>query len=226
MWFSPLLCANVHVLHVLRGSFVGPSFKVTVHFDMNTHLVFKGEYIKSLEEIKNMIAEEFLRMPNATSFPISLFANKTFLSCHLFNDYGEGLTKFFKGEKLNQTMLKFDPMCSPNICNQISLFKKTLTWALLDSSLYSQPLVLTTTFKIVVCLGNKVGKSIIFSKRWLKGIDGCGVHLVKQMQLGGDLKNSYMMFNHVKHVQGWLTMACHVYDLVYYKVMFIAIYNM
>jgi hypothetical protein len=65
MWFSPLLCANVHVLHVLRGSFVGPSFKATAHFDMNTHLVFEGEYIKSLEAIKNMIAKEFLRMPNA-----------------------------------------------------------------------------------------------------------------------------------------------------------------
>jgi hypothetical protein len=41
--------------------------------------------------------------------------------------------------------------------------------------------------------------------------DGCGVDLVKWMQLGGDLENSWMMLDHVKHVQGWTTMACHVF---------------
>jgi hypothetical protein len=35
-----------------------------------------------------------------------------------------------------------------------------------------------------------------------------------------------MMFNHVKHVQGWTTMAYYVNDLVYYKVMTITIYDM
>ncbi len=70
-----------------------------------------------------MVAKEVLCMPNATSFTISLVANKRFLYHHLFNDYWEGPIEFFKGEKLNQTLLKFEPMCSPNICNRISLFK-------------------------------------------------------------------------------------------------------
>jgi hypothetical protein len=56
--------------------------------------------------------------------------------------------------------------------------------------------------------------------------DGCGVDLVKQTQLGGDLENSWMMFDHVKRVQGWTTMACHVCDLVYCKVMSITICDM
>jgi hypothetical protein len=56
--------------------------------------------------------------------------------------------------------------------------------------------------------------------------DNCGIHLVRQMQLGGDLENIWTMFNHVKCVQGWMTMACHVYDPIYYKIMFLAIYNM
>jgi hypothetical protein len=98
-------------------------FKATIHFDTNAHLVFEGEYRKSLEDIKNMIVEEVLCMPNATPFAISLVVSKTFLSCHLFNDYGEGPIEFFKGDKLNQTMLKFNPMRSPNIYNRISLFK-------------------------------------------------------------------------------------------------------
>jgi len=35
-----------------------------------------------------------------------------------------------------------------------------------------------------------------------------------------------MMLDHIKHVQGWTIMACHVYDLAYYKVMMITICDM
>jgi hypothetical protein len=34
------------------------------------------------------------------------------------------------------------------------------------------------------------------------------------------------MFDHVKHVEGWTTLACHVYDSFYHKVMTIAICDM
>jgi hypothetical protein len=53
--------------------------------------------------------------------------------------------------------------------------------------------------------------------------DNSGCELVKQMQLGGDLQITWIMFDHVKCFQGWKTLACHVYDHVYYKVMTIAI---
>jgi hypothetical protein len=46
------------------------------------------------------------------------------------------------------------------------------------------------------------------------------------MQLGDDLQNIWMMFDHVKRGQGWTTMAYHIYESVYYKVMMIAIYDM
>jgi hypothetical protein len=48
---------------------------------------------------------------------------------------------------------------------------------------------------------------------------GSGVDLVKRMQPGGDLEDVWMMFNHVKHVKKWTTMACHVYDSTYCHVM-------
>jgi hypothetical protein len=46
------------------------------------------------------------------------------------------------------------------------------------------------------------------------------------MQIEGDLENSWMMFNDVKRVQGWTTMAYHVHDHVYCKIMSIAICDM
>jgi len=46
------------------------------------------------------------------------------------------------------------------------------------------------------------------------------------MQLGDDLQNVRMMLDHVKCVQGWTTMACHVYDSIYCKVMTIMVCDM
>jgi hypothetical protein len=46
------------------------------------------------------------------------------------------------------------------------------------------------------------------------------------MQPGDDLQSAWMIFYHIKQVQGWMTMASHVYDLVYCKVMTIAIRDM
>ncbi len=53
-----------------------------------------------------------------------------------------------------------------------------------------------------------------------------GVDLVKQMQNGGDLQDAWVMFNHVKRVKGWTTMACHVYHSQYCRVMTIAMCDM
>jgi hypothetical protein len=46
------------------------------------------------------------------------------------------------------------------------------------------------------------------------------------MQPAGDLQNAWIMFDHVKRVVGWMTMVCHVYDLVYCKVLTITICDM
>ncbi len=34
------------------------------------------------------------------------------------------------------------------------------------------------------------------------------------------------MFDHVKCVSKWITLVCHVYDLIYYKMMTIEIYDL
>jgi hypothetical protein len=46
------------------------------------------------------------------------------------------------------------------------------------------------------------------------------------MQSNDGLQNVWMMFDHVKCVQGWTTMAYHIYDIVYCKFMTIAICDM
>jgi hypothetical protein len=53
-----------------------------------------------------------------------------------------------------------------------------------------------------------------------------GVHLVNQMQPGGDLEHVWIMFDHVNRVKNWTTMACHVYNSAYCRVMTIAVCGM
>ena len=53
-----------------------------------------------------------------------------------------------------------------------------------------------------------------------------GVDLICKMQLDGNLELAWIMFDHVKRVVGWMSLGAHVYNLVYYKVMTIAVCNM
>jgi hypothetical protein len=56
--------------------------------------------------------------------------------------------------------------------------------------------------------------------------NGSGYDLIMHMQLGGNFQTAWIMFDHVKHVEGWMTFACHVYDSFYCKVMMITICDM
>lgn len=39
-----------------------------------------------------------------------------------------------------------------------------------------------------------------------------GLDIVSRMQPRGSLEDAWLILDHVKRVQGWTTMACHVYD--------------
>ncbi len=43
------------------------------------------------------------------------------------------------------------------------------------------------------------------------------------MQPRGNFQACWIMFDHVKCVDGWMTLVCHVYNLIYCKVMTIAV---
>ena len=68
--------------------------------------------------------------------------------------------------------------------------------------------------------GNDSEKVFIFKMSEIGS--GSRIDLVRQMQLGRDLEHAGIMFDHVKRVTNWTTMACHVYDATYQRVMTIA----
>ncbi len=112
------ICCMYYVVHSLFDL-----SRTSIHLKTHAHLIYERKCTKSLEKMKSMVAEEVLHMPNVTSSVISLAMSKTFLSHHLFNEDGEVPMELLKGEKLNQAMLMFVPLCYPNIRNLISSFK-------------------------------------------------------------------------------------------------------
>jgi hypothetical protein len=70
-----------------------------------------------------MVVDEVYCAPIVTSSTIILSQSKTFLFHHLFNKDGKAHVEFFKGGKLNQTLLKFTPLCSFGIPNLIVSLK-------------------------------------------------------------------------------------------------------
>jgi hypothetical protein len=70
-----------------------------------------------------MVVYEGYYMPIATTLAMALYVRKTFLFNHLFNENGQGSVELLKGEKLNQMLLKFIPLCSFNIHNLIISLK-------------------------------------------------------------------------------------------------------
>ncbi len=79
--FSPIcvqtcICRMYYVVHLL---FV--LSRATIHLGTHVHHASKGKCKESLEDMKNMVVEEVLHMPNATSSTIALVASKVFLFC-------------------------------------------------------------------------------------------------------------------------------------------------
>ncbi len=71
--------------------------RVTIHLGAHNHLVVDGKCCELIEETKRLIAEEVDRMLDAKIFSISFNASKT-LASYLFDDSGNGIVEFFKGE--------------------------------------------------------------------------------------------------------------------------------
>jgi len=129
-----------------------------------------------------------------------------------------------KREELEEVMDRFQYLSSPSIRNVISSFRSNNQGGVIDNIMTMKK---ESKFEYIhdsVFPGQGKEKVYIF-KMLIEG-PGSGVDLVKCMQPGGDLQNAWMMFDHVKRVKAWTTMACHLYDPQYKKVITISTYDM
>jgi hypothetical protein len=78
--------------------------RVAIHLGTHAHPIINDKCKKSFQEMKNMVENKVCHTLIVTTLAIALSVNKTFFSCHLFNEDGEGHVEFFKDEKLDQML--------------------------------------------------------------------------------------------------------------------------
>ena len=193
--------------------------RAAIHLGHHLHPVAKGMYRDSTDRIYGLIADQIAKSPTTTNSAIALSASKDFLTNYLFHNR-EGEKQMLKGEELEEVMDRFQVLSSPNIRNVISSFRLNNRGDVID---YIMTMKKESKFEFIhdsIFVGQGKEKVYIF-KVLTEGL-GSGVDLVRRMQTGGDLENAWMMFDHVKRVKEWTTMACHVHDPQYKKVMTIS----
>ena len=197
--------------------------RAAIHLGDHGHPVARGMYRDSTEVICALIGKQVAKTPTATNSAITLSVSKDFLGQYLFHN-GEGEKKMLKLEKMEEVMDCFQYLSSPSIRNVISSFCPNNHGGIIDNIMTMKR---ESKFEFIhdsIFPGQ--GKEKVYIFKMLTEGPGSGVDLVRRMQPPGDLQNAWLMFDHVKRVKDWTTMACHVYDTEYKKVMTIAMCNM
>ena len=193
-----------------------------IHLGHHGHPVAEGVCQDFVDLTYEYLASEVSKTPRATNSAIQMAASKNFLAEFLFKTP----TPREKVQSLESVMDRFAPLASSNCRNIVSASRR-----LVRSSRAPMEGIIDLKknphFKFVHenrFSGQCDDKVFIF--KMSVDLEGSGVDLVKRMQAGGDLQDAWIMFDNVKRVKEWTTLACHVYDTTYCKVMTIACCDM
>lgn len=198
--------------------------RAAIHLGCHNHPVSQGTCQDSMDIMYDCVAKEVQKTPNAKNSAIIMAASKNYLADALIRPTPGGSN--LQGASMDVVMDQFETLTSPNLRNFVSGTKRFfrqgrgVTDSILELKDYSNFVFIhQNQFP-----GQNKGKVFVFKM----SVDrpGSGVDLVKRMQPGGDLQDCWVMFDHVKRVSSWTTMACHVYDSKYCKVMTIALCDM
>ncbi len=196
--------------------------RACIHLGHHDHPVAEGQCRESVDSTYQRVAAEVAKTPKATISSIQMAASKTFLTDYLLNSPVPGEDQ----PSLQEIVRKYAYMASPNTRNIVVGSRRILkpTQAPLDGIL-----ALKNNPKFKFVQENRFpgqSKDKVFIFKMSEHLPGSGVDLVRRMQVGGDLENAWIMFDHVKRVKGWTTMACHVYVSTICKVLTIACCDM
>ena len=198
--------------------------RACIHLGHHRHPVATGQCRESMETITGLIASEVQKTPTAKNSAIALAASKEFMDTFLVHA-GPGPKEMLRGAELDEVMDKFRMLSSPNVRNIIASFRASAKGkGEIDRILEMKKVAKMEYIHDSIFPGQGQDKVYLF--KMLVDGPGSGVDLVRRMQPGGDLQNCFIMFDHVKRVKPWTTLACHVYDSTYCTVMTIAVCDM
>jgi hypothetical protein len=120
--------------------------------------------------------------------------------------------KTFTFEELVPVLDKYRYMSSPSIKNDVTSFKYIQRYGIMDGITMLRGCSNWQYVQENLFPGQGSDSDKVFVFKMSEVGPSSGVDLVKRMQPGGDLEDVWMMFDHMKRVKKWTTMACHAYD--------------
>jgi hypothetical protein len=199
--------------------------RACVHFGVHDHPVKYGDCRDTRERTRSLISEQVERNPSATNSSIVLEASKELLGEMLLRPEGAPPAEFGLHE-LMPVLEKCKYMSSPSIRNEVTTFKYFRRFGVMDSITKLRGCSNWAYVQENKFPGQGSDSDKVFVFKMSEIGPGSGVDLVTRMQPNGDLKDAWIMFDHVKRVKQWTTIACHVYDPCYCRVMTIAVCDM
>ena len=169
-----------------------------MHMGVHSHPIAVGVCREFESTIISLIDEQVERTPFTTNSSIAMATSKEFLAKHLLHP--EHCNATMTVEDMKTIMEKYANLASPNIKNAISNFKHVertnpmdgirqmrgcMTWPFIQRNMF--PRQGADDDKVFVFKMSEVGLA-------------SNVDLVTRIQPGGDLQDSWLMFNHVKRV--------------------------
>ena len=195
--------------------------RACIHLGTHDHPVKVGDYRDTKAEISGLIEEQIEKTPQATKSAVVLEASKVLIGNYLLQP-DDAPPKKLSLEELVPVFDRCKDMASPNIRNKVMSFRFLRRYGVMDSITKLRGISLWAFVQENKFPGQGADLDKVFVFKMSEVGPGSGVDLVKRMQPGEDLENAWMMFDHVKRVRQWTTMACHVYDSTYCRVMTIA----
>jgi hypothetical protein len=222
---TPPACVVTYQARIYYVSGGDHMTRAYVHLGVHEHPVKNGEYHDFKDRSRTLLEEQVERAPHATNSSIVMEATKELIGELLLRPEGAP-TKTFILEELVPVLDKCRYMSSPSIKNDVTSFRYIRRYGVMDgiTMLRGCSNWLYVQENMFPGQGTDFDKVFVFK---MSEVDpSSGVDLVKRMQPGSDLEDAWMMFDHVKRIKKWTTMACHVYDSTYYRLMTIAVCNM
>ena len=199
--------------------------RACIHLGCHGHPVKVGDYRDTKNQLNDYIKQQVEKTPSATRSAIVLEATKDLLG-ELLLRLEDAPTKTLTLEELEPVFDRCKDVSSPNLRNNVITFKYLKRFGWMESITMLRGLSTWAFVQKNMFPGQGDEEDKVFVFKMSEVGPASGVDLVKRMQPGGDLQDAWVMFDHAKRVHPWTTMACHVYDSTYCRVMTIACCDM
>jgi hypothetical protein len=199
--------------------------RACVHLGVHKHPVKVGEDYEFKQRTCKLIEEQVERTPKAANSAIIMGASKELVGELLIDPEGAPIRKFDLDE-LVLILEKCKYMSYPSIKNDFTAFRYIRRFGVMVGIAILRGYSHWAYVQENKFPGQGSDSNTVFVFKMSKMGPRSGVHLIKQMQSGEDLEDVWIIFDHVKRVKHWTTIACHVYDSAYCRVMTIAVCDM